>query len=617
MILNDIVYVPLGFIIMTLFAALVFRSSTRRQGLLAVGAVASVLLAMMTSFGMMFIIGVPMTSVTQILPFVTIGVGLDDALVMYGAFGHTKASNTPEERIKEMIDEVGLSIVLTTITSSLAFGLGCISTIPVVYWLCLYACPTMLLVLLYQLTFFVACMTVDEHRFQKGYTGRCSNQNAVDTSHVEVDVDTGMLQLEDSRLPTNHVSRVDRFMSSYSHYVLRSPIKVVVVVAFTALLGGCIYSATLLEQQFKPTDTLDDDSYAASALDALHSDFYTVLAPYAFFRDIDQSSKLVREQTMYQYLEDLASTDIVPSVPEYCWFLDFDKFVAADDRLSNQGFAAQLDAFLSIDGFRTAYESEIVRNAAGNVTVSRCRVQLGEAQINNVHFQMDFLRQLQQVDERQPVNQGSRRHSVFIYDDYFLLIQFYIVLQEELAVTTILAVGAVTFVASVFMPHPSAALVVLPLTLILYVDLLGLMQASGMHIDMFIYITLLLSIGLFVDYIIHFLLRYYEAPSTSREGKVRFTLQTIGPPVLLAGISTILGTLPLLLTSSTVFRTICFNILFLATLGVGHGLILLPVVLATIGPQQQQALRPEDDNKLCADNLDCHDNDWHIEEVIA
>ena len=65
MIRKDIVYVPLGFILMTGFAALVFRSSNRRQGLLAVGAVASVLLAMMTSFGMMFIIGVPMTSVTQ------------------------------------------------------------------------------------------------------------------------------------------------------------------------------------------------------------------------------------------------------------------------------------------------------------------------------------------------------------------------------------------------------------------------------------------------------------------------------------------------------------------------------------------------------------------------
>jgi Niemann-Pick C1 protein len=61
-------------------------------------------------------------------------------------------------------------------------------------------------------------------------------------------------------------------------------------------------------------------------------------------------------------------------------------------------------------------------------------------------------------------------------------------------------------------------------------------------------------------------------------------LEKIGGSVLLGGLSTFLGVVPLAFSSREVF--VNFFILFslMAALGISHGLIFLPVVLAILGP---------------------------------
>lgn len=120
----------------------------------------------------------------------------------------------------------------------------------------------------------------------------------------------------------------------------------------------------------------------------------------------------------------------------------------------------------------------------------------------------------------------------------------------------------------------------------------------------------------------HILLRFYEVKGNRKE-KTTTMLRTMGSSILIGGISTFLGTLPLAFASSEIFRTIfvtflgivtigkpyavlfcsvfhtfsSFNclprsLLFLCTFyfaGMGHALILVPVVLSTIGPEGQIA----------------------------
>jgi Patched family len=74
---QDMMLVPCVFIIMSAFTCLVFYKSDRVQSRMLLGlcSVAAVALSLMSGYGLMFLIGVPFTSMSQMLPFIVFGVG--------------------------------------------------------------------------------------------------------------------------------------------------------------------------------------------------------------------------------------------------------------------------------------------------------------------------------------------------------------------------------------------------------------------------------------------------------------------------------------------------------------------------------------------------------------
>ena len=98
------------------------------------------------------------------------------------------------------------------------------------------------------------------------------------------------------------------------------------------------------------------------------------------------------------------------------------------------------------------------------------------------------------------------------------------------------------------------------------------------------YVALVMSIGLLVDFIMHIALRYYESTKSGRVEKTKDVLRTMGASVLLGGVSTFLGVMPLAIASNDIFHTIFLTFVGIVVLGISHGLILLPVVLSLMGP---------------------------------
>jgi Patched family len=113
----------------------------------------------------------------------------------------------------------------------------------------------------------------------------------------------------------------------------------------------------------------------------------------------------------------------------------------------------------------------------------------------------------------------------------------------------------------------------------------GTMHFAGLSLNPLTYIILVMAIGLLVDFIMHVLLRYYECDKPTREEKVLETLRTMGGSILLGGLSTILGVLPLAFATSQIIGTVFVMFVALVMLGVTHGLILLPVLLSYVGPE--------------------------------
>jgi len=587
-IVDDIPLVPIVFVIMSIFTCAIFfkTDKVRSRCLLGLSAVVSVFLSIATGYGLMFVSGAPFTSMTQILPFVLFGVGLDDAFITSGSYSRTDVSKDPVDRIDDTIQDVGLSITLTTVTSTLAFGLGAISSIPAVYWLCYYAFPTIFIVYLYQLTFFVACIVLDERRVKEKRRDCCV---WISTAAPSDEERSSSMDHDANMAANTHV--VDRFMEWYAERLLRPWVKAIVLLVFVALAGLCAFSASELRQAFKFVDILPEDSYVTDFFDAF--DDLTVrsaIAPQAYFRFVDQSRPEVQQQ-MDDYINELVDIDAIVEQPDRFWLRDFKVHVNVTQGLADLDFNSQMDAFLAHPVYGDLYRKQIVRDSSGDIVASRCMIYMDNVSEEDVKEQIDALEDQRDVTSSQQVNKGRDDWSFFTYDGIYNIWEFYSVSVEELVLTTVLGVVSITAVALVLIPHWTAAFFTLPLICVLYVDLLGVMQWAGINVNAVSYIALVMSIGLLVDFLMHVLLRFYES-SGNRKEKTIETLRTMGSSILIGGISTFLGTLPLAFSSSDIFNTIFIAFLGLVTLGIGHGLILLPVILSTIGPEDQIRVKP-------------------------
>lgn len=213
---------------------------------------------------------------------------------------------------------------------------------------------------------------------------------------------------------------------------------------------------------------------------------------------------------MEKYINDLVEIEAIDGQqPSFFWLRDFRSFVA-DEGLTGDTFNAQVDAFLNNLAFGELYSDHIVRGADGTITASRVAIPMDNVDIQDVREQIDALEDQRRVSEAQPVNQGQSEFRFFTYEgtvslslrafatfqlftlrvtnflfafSQYNIWEFYAVSASEVVFTTVSGVCAVTGVTLLLVPHWTAALFVLPLISVLYIDLLGVMQWSNVSIN--------------------------------------------------------------------------------------------------------------------------------------
>jgi len=599
-IIADLPLIPAAFVIMSLFCCFVFskRNRVESRSLLGVGAVVSVLLAVITSYGIMFIGGVPFTSLTQILPFVIFGIGLDDAFIIMGSYSRTDPNKETVARIEETMKDIGGSILITSLTSGTAFGLGALSSIPAIRWLCIYAFPTIIIDFLYQITFFVSLIVLDERRIKANKIDCCICITSTANDDDDEDEDdhrrgriVSGLQDRSAEKPEEaeeerqlHFS--ENIMRSLAGKLVNPAISSGICLIFFLFLVINTFNALELTVAFDLTDALPGDSYIIDFVDA--STEYggeSVYLPFLFFRDVDFGDPEVRK-SMHEYVDQMTDLDFVSGPPTFFWLRDFELFTSLDETLAVMTFRHQLDAFLSIEIYDQLHGSNIVRDEEGNMIASRCRILMGGVSPNSVTTQVHALKTQRAITMNFPINEGlgPAEHKFFSFVQAYNIWEFFSVAEYELVLTTLVSVISVSLISVLFIPHWSAVFFVAPFVCMLYVDMLGTLQLAGLHINAITYVGVVMAIGLMVDYLMHIVIRYYESLQTTRRTKVIDTLETMGASVFVGGITTMLGVMLMSFASSEIFYTMFVGFIALVTLGVGHGLLFLPVVLLIVGP---------------------------------
>jgi predicted RND superfamily exporter protein len=244
-------------------------------------------------------------------------------------------------------------------------------------------------------------------------------------------------------------------------------------------------------------------------------------------------------------------------------------------------FYTSLHAFLesSQGGY---YNSSVIFGGYQNIVASRVSTELKSvSKYYEGRLQIDADKAVEAMEKMQSTDWTV---AAFPWTYSFQTWETFKIIQEELYLNVLLCLVAVLVITTLLIGHPGCSGLVFVCVTMTVADILGCMYFWGLFIDNVSVIQTVIAIGLCVDYAAH-VGHCFMLKAGTRDERVTQTLADVGAAVFNGGLSTFLAVLLLSGSKSYVFRVLFQQFFLTVVLGLGHGMILLPVLLSLCGPQ--------------------------------
>merc|ERR1711871_1252812 len=132
-----------------------------------------VILAYAAGMGLGGLLGIPNSNLTGNIPFLLLGLGVDDAFVLVSEFNRAVRNDkgrkkSQSELAGETLRDGGLSILITSATDALAFLIGSSTVLPALGWFCQMAGIGIIFCFLFQVFIFLPALIVNYRRTEAG-----------------------------------------------------------------------------------------------------------------------------------------------------------------------------------------------------------------------------------------------------------------------------------------------------------------------------------------------------------------------------------------------------------------------------------------------------------------
>nr|XP_039273601.1 patched domain-containing protein 3-like [Styela clava] len=548
------------------FSLLEHRTYIAMMGIVTAG------LSMGAGIGLSASFGFEWSVIHLVAPFLIIGIGVDDMFILIQSWN--TIDDDPHLRKLPLakksghaLKSAGVSITVTSVTDLVAFAVGSSSELGSFASFSIYVAVCIILLFFLQCTLFLACTVLDQRRREENY-----------------DACLACCYKHDENYKQSECSQREFFATFFEDVIGKVvqmfPVQIAVILAtlgLTALMG---WGFTLLKVSFDPDWYLPQESY----LIPFGKEYDKYFAPgqdaAIFIIDADFYEERDKLHILYEKLK--KNTNIDPTTltswfENYVYWMSTEKNVTDiykdDAYVNSQQFFGSVMEYLTGKG--RVYASEVAVRF-GKIVGSRFRVQhiAVEENVQNV----DIMDSLHEVCD----SVGFSDYSFPFHRSYFQFSIMKIIRSEvyrNLGITLLCVfVMVLPMIASLQMSFWVVICVVFTI-----IDVAGSMYFTGLTIETSTIITLLLSVGLAVDYAAHVAHKFLTLRGTKRM-RVRVTLGQIGPAVFNGGFSTFLALV--LLSGSNTYSYKVFFTVFVCVVGYGlwNGLIFLPCILGLVGP---------------------------------
>jgi len=132
---SDVSWVSITFTLMITFACFIlgkFLNPLTGHSLLANAGVFAVALGILAGLGLSMWFRVPFVSIVGVLPFLVLGIGIDDMFIMVDELDRQPRELSKTETIKAVMKHSGATVTMTTVTDLVAFAVSTSTSFPAI-----------------------------------------------------------------------------------------------------------------------------------------------------------------------------------------------------------------------------------------------------------------------------------------------------------------------------------------------------------------------------------------------------------------------------------------------------------------------------------------------------
>ena len=538
-------------------------------GILCIG------LSVLASYGVCTLSGIPYGPLNSVLPVLLIALGVDDMYVILNAWdaseGHVDAMNTVS-RMRKTLQQAGLAITVTSLTDVIAFVIGATTDVPALKYFCVYAAVGITFVYILQVTLFVAAIVLN-YNSKKGTEENKKSCLPLCIKNLE-------------KAPQK-ASIVSRALGQWVKFLLKPPITALVLIVSGFVLGTAMCQAIGLKQRFESVWLLPKSS-------DLYRWFTTMDAifpkdgreGFIFFENVKFPEEIPELQKLTLRLKNIEYVSRVDAWYDKLMNFIEDEHAFKDKPLTKELFNDALSYFLfNEEGAR--YRNDIIFSNTTELLCDKPAPPFKTFKINfqyirlentNIDVRQHAMSQVREVVASTKVS-GYKAPWALSYGQW----ETENVISRELCRNVIVVLIIVFVMTMILLASIRAALLVLLCVLATLLNVSALMHLWGLTINTVTCIALVLAIGICVDYAAH-ITHGFLVSQGSRKFRAESALRHMGPAVLHGGISTLLAFILLAPSDTFVFISYFKILTGVAVFGLYHALVLLPILLALLGP---------------------------------
>lgn len=586
----DLLYLVYGIILVSFYAIIkVGRMNLIHQKpWTSICGLACVVKAILFSYGLCSAIGIPYGTANHIIPILLLGLCVNNMFTFsqsWSNLSHQEMRLPLPQRVGCMMRDAWLSITITFIVTLTIFLIGSLSIVSTIRCFSLYAAIAVAALYFFQATAFIAWFTVDQKRLEDSRNGL-------------------LFCLKHRNWKPSPWSQKQFFQTLLYHlcskFFRKQSFKIIVLVITSFMATGSSVGVYNLQKDIEINWLVPQNSHVQQFLNKvgyyypfMGEDGHIVFSNDSLQDNLDKIESLINHLKKNQYVGEVQNmienfekylTDKGMNIKEIqhselfhyfiSYYTQYNEYVQKSPHIKGWKRSKK-------DRKITLYSTDIQGlNSSGCVFSNTVPLSISFKYrfLNNNEERYAAMNEVSTIIEDLNSTDGVHIWSAAHHD-----MEMKHVIGRELYQILVLTV-LVTFVATLLLASSKTSLLISLCVVFTLVDVGCFIALCGLTINVITSVSLLVGVGLCIDYCVH-IARTFMVYRGTQDERAHRTITSIGPAVIKGGLGSIISIILLTFTESYFFSTF-FKVLFATILlGLFHALVFLPVTLSLIGPE--------------------------------